>query len=148
MYICNPRYSCIFRLHMHTTYATAHGLTTSELLPTPLHLTISTTQSIYIPMQNKEIPIYRETVYWLSSAPLATAYKINVVFCHLPATDVYVCTYVCVRTHRDIWVEELSEAITLATSAHADTFVLIGNRGTVQCVLDHVTQKMLYSPEV
>lgn len=30
---------------------------------------------------------------------------------------------------RDIWVEELSEAITLATSAHADTFVLVGNRG-------------------
>lgn len=31
--------------------------------------------------------------------------------------------------HRDIWVEELSEAISLATSIHADTFVLTGNRG-------------------
>ena len=35
------------------------------------------------------------------------------------------CAYHC----RDIWVEELSEAITQATSAHADTFVLVGNRG-------------------
>ena len=34
-----------------------------------------------------------------------------------------------ISIYRDIWVEELSEAITQATSAHADTFVLVGNRG-------------------
>jgi hypothetical protein len=33
---------------------------------------------------------------------------------------------------RDIWVEELSEAITQATSAHADTFVLVGNRAVIK----------------
>ena len=46
----------------------------------------------------------------------------------------------CFHLCRDIWVEDLSEAITLATSAHADTFLLVGNRGLkfVTCMYTHI----------
>ena len=31
--------------------------------------------------------------------------------------------------YRDIWVDGLSEAIKFATSAHADSYLLVGNKG-------------------